>query len=138
MQNTRVKPRPRSRLDAAESADWRPAGRARTSKRAAAPPDPCRLVAADLARLEPIHQLLSELNDAYAGSRRVTELVAAMPVLSARCLRAAAGRVGADVEVPSIERALNLIGNRGLETVLLGLLEDLTILKADLEAGEAP
>jgi hypothetical protein len=36
-----------------------------------------------------------------------------------------------------LERALTTIGNLGLETELLGLLEDLTTCRADLEEQQA-
>ena len=36
-------------------------------------------------------------------------------------------------EISSIDQAINLIGNRGLETELMSLLEDLTIKKSEAE-----
>ena len=36
-------------------------------------------------------------------------------------------------EVYSIDQAINMVGNRGLESELLALLEDLTIKKAEAE-----
>jgi hypothetical protein len=35
--------------------------------------------------------------------------------------------------ITTLAGALGIVGNRGLETVLLELLEDLTVLRADLE-----
>ena len=36
-------------------------------------------------------------------------------------------------EISSVEHALRIIGNKGTEQELLGVLEDLTILKAETE-----
>jgi hypothetical protein len=58
-------------------------------------------------------------------------LTSSSPVLTARVLRAARAR---STSIDSLNAALQLIGNRGLEKVLLEFLEDLTSLKADLEA----
>ena len=95
--------------------------------------DDCKIRPADLQRLDLVKELLSLLNDPYVGPYKLTETITHIPVFAARCRREAAlFRPRADVE--DIERALNVIGNRGIEKVLLGLLEDMTILKADLDA----
>jgi hypothetical protein len=36
-------------------------------------------------------------------------------------------------EISSVDQAINMIGNRGLETELMNLLEDLTIKKSEAE-----
>jgi hypothetical protein len=100
-------------------------------------PKACAVSATDLRSLEPIHELLSELNDPFASWNRLASLVSAIPVLAARCVRLARSRLPPESEVESVERALLLIGNRGLETELFGVLEDLTVLKADLEDARA-
>jgi hypothetical protein len=88
----------------------------------------------DLELLGDIHALLSSLNDAYAGGGRVVLLIEKIPVLAARCLRRAAKRFPGK-EPKTLAEALTLVGNMGLEAELLQLLEDLTVLRADLEAA---
>jgi hypothetical protein len=85
--------------------------------------------------LDRIHKLLSLLNDPYAGGQDVAKLVDSIPVLKARCMRAAAERF-ANRRIDSTGYALTLIGNRGLETALLDLLEELTILNADMKPAK--
>ncbi len=98
--------------------------------------DDCRVTREDLARIGPVKELLGLLNDPYVGPTRLADLVEQIPALQARCRREAAlSRPRKEVE--DIERALNVLGNRGIERVLLELLEDLTILKAELEDAEA-
>lgn len=90
---------------------------------------------ADLGCLDAVRSLLSALNNAYCSTRQIHALVLDIPVLAARCVR----RVGSKQAVTSelLEKALNGIGNMGLESELLGLLEDLTTCRADLdEVGE--
>jgi hypothetical protein len=79
-----------------------------------------------LKDLSNIHALLTPLNDPYANIGR---LVSAIPVLAARCAGRAIQR--SKLEINSIDHALTLIGNKGLESELLTLLEDLTILNAE-------
>jgi len=79
--------------------------------------------------------LLSALNNAYVSTRQIHTLILDIPVLAARCVR----RIGVKQAVTSelLERALTSIGNLGLETELLGLLEDLTTCSADLAEEKA-
>ena len=88
----------------------------------------CRVSSEHLNDLNKIHDLLSALNDPYAN---IARLVVAIPVLSARCVARAFLR--AKIDILSIDHALTLIGNKGLESELLALLEDLTVLKAERE-----
>lgn len=88
----------------------------------------CRVRREHLKDLGKIHELLTALNDPYAN---IGKLVAAIPVLAARCVVLAGDRSKQDIN--SIDHALTLIGNKGLESELLTLLEDLTILKAEIE-----
>jgi hypothetical protein len=85
----------------------------------------------DLECLDAVRSLLSALNDAYASTRQIHTLILDIPVLAARCVR----RIGVKRPVTPelLERALTTIGNLGLETELLGLLEDLTTCRADLD-----
>jgi hypothetical protein len=93
----------------------------------------CRVKPEDLKRLNLVRELLQLLNDPYVGPMKLAETVAHIPVFAARCKKEAAlFRPRAEVE--QIERALNVIGTRGIEKVLLELLEDLTVLKSDLES----
>lgn len=82
-----------------------------------------------LKDLGKIQELLQALNDPYAN---IGKLVTGIPVLAARCAQRAQSR-SPKLEVNSIDHALTLIGNKGLEAELLQLLEDLTILKSEQE-----
>lgn len=90
--------------------------------------DDCRVRPQHLKDLPKIQDLLTALNDPYAN---IGKLVAAIPVLAARCVLLAGER--SKLEINSIDHALTLIGNKGLESELLTLLEDLTVLKAESE-----
>jgi hypothetical protein len=98
--------------------------------------DPCAVEESDLSSLSDIHALLRALNDAYAGGTRIEVLVDKVYVLSARCIRRAKKRFPAKNDC-SLKEALTLIGNLGLETELLQLLEDLTVLRAELDDKKA-
>ena len=87
---------------------------------------------ADLARLEVLHEILALLGDPQAASARLEPLCREMPPLSQRLIALARRRLPMSSMV-DVRRALSVIGNQGLEHVLLGLLEDLTILKADCD-----
>jgi hypothetical protein len=96
---------------------------------------------ADLACLDAVRSLLSALNNAYVSTRQIHALILDIPVLAARCVRRL-GSKQAVVTPELLEKALTSIGNLGLETELLGLLEDLTTCRADLDdqrpAGSEP
>ena len=86
----------------------------------------------DLERLQAIHDLLATLNDPLASQSRVEKMCMAMPVLSARLISHV--RAARPMRPPTgLDEALRFAGNRGVEVVLLQLLEDLTVLKADLD-----
>lgn len=103
------------------------------AKRFLSPSDDCKVKREDLTRLEQVKELLTLLNDPYIGSFKLTACLDALPVLAARCRREAAlHRPRSEVE--RIDRALSVLGNRGLEKVLLEFLEDMTILRSELEA----
>ena len=84
-----------------------------------------------LNELDRIHELLSALNDPYA-SKNVGNLVGKIPILVARCVQRAQSR-SSKIEISSLDHAIRLIGNRGLESELFDLLEDLTVLKSKLD-----
>lgn len=85
----------------------------------------------DLESLEPVRHLLAALNDPYVSTTQIERLVEQIRVLSARCIRRAV-QLSELEHTPSLGEALGLIGNKGLEAELLGVLEDLTILSAEL------
>lgn len=98
--------------------------------------DSCKVSKEDLKRLGQVSELLTLLNDPYIGPFKLTDCIEGLPVLAARCKREAAlHRPKSEVE--QIERALNVLGNRGVEKVLLELLEDMTILKSELDDAAA-
>jgi HD-like signal output (HDOD) protein len=92
----------------------------------------CDVSASDLQRLDAVHHLLEALRDPLASSKLIEHRVNQIPVLSARMIRFARRGYPART-IATLANALALVGNRGLETVLLELLEDLTVLRADLE-----
>ncbi len=96
-------------------------------------PDPCQVVEEDLKVLDQIHVLLRALNDAYAGGPRVGQLVSNVPVLAARIVRRARKRFPAKANC-TLPEAMTAIGNIGLESELLQLLEDLTVLSSEVSA----
>jgi hypothetical protein len=89
----------------------------------------------DLECLDAVRSLLRALNDAYVSTSQIQKLILDIPVLAARCVR----RVGVKQSVTpeALARALTTIGNMGLEAELLGLLEDLTTCRADLQDAQA-
>jgi hypothetical protein len=94
-------------------------------------PTNCEVGTEDLGRLKVVHDLLAALNDQYASVGKLAMLTSYSPSLTARVMKQARNR---SASVDSLNAALQLIGNRGLEKVLLEFLEDLTALKAELEA----
>jgi hypothetical protein len=94
-------------------------------------PTQIKVQAKHLQELDRIHELLHALNDPYA-SKNIGSLVARIPILAARCVAKAASR-SSKIEINSLDHAITLIGNRGLESVLFDLLEDLTMFKSKLE-----
>ncbi len=76
--------------------------------------------------------MLAALNDPAAGVPQLEKICVELPTLGARVI-AEAQRVAPDRTVEHVGYALGVLGNRGLEEILLQYLEDLTILKADLE-----
>jgi hypothetical protein len=87
----------------------------------------CRARSEHLKDLGKIQALLHALNDPYAN---IGKLVGGIAVLAARCVFRAQAN-SPKLEIKSIDHALTLIGNKGLESELLQLLEDLTILKSE-------
>lgn len=89
----------------------------------------CRARTEHFEDLTKIQDLLRALNDPYAN---IGKLVGGIGVLAARCVSRAQAS-SPKLEIKSIDHALTLIGNKGLESELFQLLEDLTILKSEQE-----
>jgi hypothetical protein len=96
-------------------------------------PADIKVQAKHLKELDKIHELLRALNDPYA-SKNIGTLVGKIQILAARCVHRATSR-SSKIEINSLEHAITLIGNRGLESELFDLLEDLTVLKSKLDNG---
>ena len=95
-------------------------------------PAECKITLKHLAELPKIMELLHALNDPLAGGKNVGKLVTRIPVLAARVVNRALSQ-SRKKEISTIDQAINMVGNRGLESELLTLLEDLTIKKAEAE-----
>ena len=95
-------------------------------------PSECKITLDHLSELPKIMELLSALNDPLAGGKNVGKLVGKIPVLAARLVNRALTQ-SRKIEVYSLDQAINMLGNRGLESELLSLLEDLTIKKSEAE-----
>ena len=95
-------------------------------------PADTKVQAKHLKDLDKIHELLRALNDPYAAGKNIGNLVGKIPILVARCIHRAASRTS-KIEINSLDHAITLIGNRGLESELFDLLEDLTMLKSKLD-----
>lgn len=136
--NRPKKPLQSRSVDKAPSTAWQAAARPKNiPARLRARRAPWEVIPADLECLDAVRSLLSALNNAYVSTNQIHTLILDIPVLAARCVR----RVGVKSAVTPalLEKALTTIGNMGLEAELLGLLEDLTTCRADLEeAGASP
>ena len=95
-------------------------------------PSECKITVKHLSELPKIMELLQALNDPLAGGKNVGKLVTKIPVLAARVVNRALSQ-SRKKEISSVDQAINMVGNRGLENELLNLLEDLTIKKAEAE-----
>ncbi len=95
-------------------------------------PSECKITIKHLSELPKIVELLHTLNDPLAGGKNVGKLVTKIPVLAARLVDRALTQ-SRKKEISSIDQAINMLGNRGLETELMSLLEDLTIKKSEAE-----
>jgi hypothetical protein len=134
------KPTQSRAVDKAPSKDWQVAAALKGGPRArpgagvrSAPA--WEVTPADLDCLDAVRSLLSALNNAYVSTNQIHALILEIPVLAARCVRRLGGQQPMTPQL--LERALTSIGNMGLETELLGLLEDLTTCRADLQEAEA-
>lgn len=90
----------------------------------------------DLKHLDVLHKILRLLNEPRQSAAPLARLVERMPVLDARLRRAYRPPQWYSEDNygdPDLTTVLVMMGNRGFETVLLELLEDLTILNAELE-----
>ena len=101
-----------------------------TMGRSSRPPARTRVVEDDLRHLEVLHRILALLNDPAASATALAALVDSMPVLSARLSARFESRLG---RAATSAGGLAALGNRVLEAVLLELLEDLTVLRSELD-----
>ncbi len=97
--------------------------------------NPGAVTVADLTRLDSIRDLLATLNDANAGARALSKHIAEIPVLRARIENQFARKFSGK-KIPAVVDLIALVGNRQIEEILLLLLEDLTILRGELDAIE--
>lgn len=96
----------------------------------------CRVRPEDLAHLAVLRETLSVLNDAGASAGRIAECIERFPALKARVQRRH-HRGDPRGQRPSLAVHLARLGNREFERLLLELLEDLTMLRGELdEAAE--
>lgn len=96
--------------------------------------DSTRVALGDLARLEAVHALLAALNDASAGAVALAALVERVSPLRARLAKRFRARFPSRA-LPRLPEQIAMLGNQELETALLQLLEDLTVLRAESEPG---
>jgi hypothetical protein len=94
-----------------------------------------RVQPSDLEHLPALHGILAALNDPGAGVSQLKDLCNELPSLTARLI-ARARREAPNHDVREVGYALAILGNAGLEAVLLPYLEDLTVLKTDLEEAK--
>jgi hypothetical protein len=94
-------------------------------------PASCEVVETDLEHIERFLLLLRTLDDPFVSRDILARRVNDIPVLVARCLARASNPTR---KVKQLSEALSILGNFGLERILLELLEDLTILKYELAA----
>ncbi len=86
----------------------------------------------DLRHLPALHGILHALNEPAAGIPQLVDFCSEIASLAGRLMHEAQ-RLVPDRDVETVGYALHVLGNRGLEEVLLEYLEDLTILKTDIE-----
>ncbi len=106
-----------------------------SSSRAEVPLAPVR--PEELAHLPTLHRILAHLNDPSAGPGELVALCARLPSLSARLVQTAQ-RTSHRGGTERLDWALAVLGSRGFNEVLMDYLEDLTILKAELDDDGAP
>ena len=95
----------------------------------------CDVQPEDLKHLDVVHGILRLLNEPRQSARPIASLIEKFQVLEARVRRAYRAPQWYTDELygePDVMTVMVMIGNRGFEAVLLELLEDLTVLKADL------
>lgn len=92
-----------------------------------------RVTREDLDRLPEIHALLFALDDPAAAAPKLAALCESLPPLEARLMDLA--RRKSRLAPRDVRSAIALLGNRVVEKVLLELLEDLTVLKFELQPG---
>lgn len=96
------------------------------------PPLRTEVSPSDLQHLDVLRRILALLDQPAASAKALAQLVEEMPVLAARL--GASFMATAGTRPTTTQAELAVLGNRHLEAVLLGLLEDLMTLAAE-QAG---
>ncbi len=95
-----------------------------------------RVEPSDLEKLPLLHEILSLLADPAVSADQLGRVADRLPVLANRLKEAARGLKRSR---RTAGESIVVLGNRGFEAILLELLEDLTVLRADLDdAGCVP
>jgi len=98
-------------------------------------PDETPVRPADLERLDVIHSILRALNDSLVSATTIADYAERLRPLRARITRCYVARFPTRA-IPPLAQQVAILGNREVESVLLALLEDLTVLRADLLSVE--
>jgi hypothetical protein len=89
----------------------------------------------DLQHLQVLHSMLRVLNDTLAGAPEIAQHVERFPTLKARVIRQFA-KGSKKRPLPPLAQQIAALGNRQFEEMLFTLLEDLTMLQAELDPGK--
>jgi hypothetical protein len=87
---------------------------------------------ADLEKLPVLHEILARLSDPAVSAAQLGRIVEQFPVLANR-VRIRARELNR--MRPTAGESIAVLGNRGFEAVLLELLEDLTVYRAEHGEG---
>lgn len=87
----------------------------------------------DLRHLDVLHAILEKLADTHVSARELARHAAAFPPLRARITQLFLLRFP-NATMPSLAEQIARFGNHTFESILLELLEDLTVLRSELEA----
>lgn len=86
----------------------------------------------DLKHLEVLHKMLQILNDSMAGAEQLSNQVERFRALHARVMLRFR-KLYPGQTPPALPQQLAKLGNREFEKVLFELLEDLTVLRSEME-----
>lgn len=97
--------------------------------------DPSIVTREDLERIPLLHDIIGALDDRRASARDIARVIQRLPSLAARISNAWQRHFPTGAP-PSLVVQIAMLGHREIEGVLLTLLEDLTILRAELMAED--